>query len=158
MKTNLPFLFPIMSGLVLLIGCGQVGTWSESRQVMLYPVTGVVMLDGEPVAGAQVLFQPADESQQNLIGTAETDASGRFTLETVQAGPGAVAGSHNVRVCKTVVTNINTNFDPEAYVPPVTEKNLLPAKYNSFDKSGLTFEVSDVESTHLTIELDSQAK
>ncbi|MFI4877114.1 MAG: hypothetical protein ACIALR_17300 [Blastopirellula sp. JB062] len=158
MNDSLKACFVIAAGLLLTTGCGKLGQWSESRQVMLYPVSGVVTLDGEPIDGAQVLLQPEEEAKQSLIGMGETDASGRFSIVTVQAGEGAIAGPHKVRVVKTIVTDDRTGFDPEAYVPPVIEKNVLPAKYDSFEKSGLSVAVSDTQATYATIELDSKAK
>ncbi|QDS90205.1 hypothetical protein EC9_44120 [Rosistilla ulvae] len=147
-----------LTGLLLVAGCGDIGTWSDSRQVMLYPVSGIVTLDGQPVEGAQVIFQPAGESQQNLLGTGETDASGRFSLVTVQAGEGAVAGTHNVSVSKRVVTGVNTDADVdlEIFVPSVTEENQLPEIYNAFETSGLTFDVSDQQATEISIALETQ--
>lgn len=140
-------------------GCfGEFGTWSENRQVRLYPVSGTVTLDGEPVEGAQVIFQPEDAAQQALMAIAETDASGRFKLATVQADEGAVAGPHRVRISKTVVTNVNTNGNPEGNLPPVQEKDLLPVVYKAFETSGLKAQVSDQEPTVVKFELSSQSK
>lgn len=140
-------------------GCfGEFGTWSESRQVRLYPVSGTVTLDGEPVEGAQVIFQPEDAAQQALMAIAETDTAGRFSLATVQAGKGAISGPHRVRISKTVVTNVNPNANPEGNLPPVQEKDLLPVAYKAFETSGLKGEVSDREPTVVKFELSSQPK
>lgn len=56
---------------------------------------GVLGADGKPLAGAQVLVQPASGDNESMIdaffGTAPTtDASGRFVVERVPAGSGTV--------------------------------------------------------------------
>jgi hypothetical protein len=56
-------------------------------------VTGRVLLDGKPLAGATVTFTPESGSPS----TGRTDADGRFTLAG-DGGPGVNVGRHNVRV------------------------------------------------------------
>lgn len=73
----------------------------------LVPVTGTVMLDGQPLAGAFVIFAPVEPSPGSLrVATGMTDANGRFTLRTNYeprwTGMGAVPGTHRVTISKVV--------------------------------------------------------
>jgi hypothetical protein len=63
----------------------------------LAPVTGQVTHAGQPVAGAQVMFQP----EQGLASGGTTGDDGRFVLETSSdRRPGAVPGRHFVSILK----------------------------------------------------------
>jgi hypothetical protein len=57
--------------LFAIIGCGG---------VKYVPVSGVVTLDGKPLANAMVLFQPIGD-QGGVGSTAKTDSEGRYKLE-----------------------------------------------------------------------------
>ena len=73
----------------LNLGCG------DSR---LAPVSGVVTLDGKPVANVVVSFQPASEGADpdfNPGSGGTTDVEGRYELST-REGNGAVVGEHTV--------------------------------------------------------------
>ena len=72
--------------LLPLTGCGK----------KLTPVTGVVTLDGKPVAGASVTLVSEDGKDNP---TALTDDSGNFTVES-RDGPGAHPGNYKVVVAK----------------------------------------------------------
>jgi len=65
---------PIAITAVLLAGCGSDG---------LVPVKGRVLLDGQPLDGAAVLFEPEGGG---VPATGVTDASGGFTLATSGRG------------------------------------------------------------------------
>lgn len=69
------------------LGCGASGP-------VKYPVTGKVILDGQPVAGVSVTFSPSDPKLPTSGG--RTDAQGVYTLSTVQGDRGAVVGKHKV--------------------------------------------------------------
>src|SRR5262245_8916843 len=67
------------------------------------PVSGRVTLNGKPLAGAVVTFQPQtgrDSAQPATSGSAgRTDAQGRFTLRLVAPDrPGAAPGEHTVTI------------------------------------------------------------
>jgi len=57
-------------------------------------VTGIVTLDGKPLADAQVTFQPKGGSPS----VATTDSAGHYELEYTRDKPGAVVGNHIVRI------------------------------------------------------------
>lgn len=90
--------------LVLLAACSLASAGcGEAYQVA--PVSGTVTLDGKPLPGVVVTFQPAIEQNQRAIGpasSATTGPDGRYTLHlvTVDRKPGAVVGKHTVRIMK----------------------------------------------------------
>lgn len=79
----------VFSIAILTVGCG------DSRFV---PVSGIVTLDGKPVADVVISFQPASEgadSDFNPGSSGTTDGEGRYELST-RGGNGAVVGEHTV--------------------------------------------------------------
>lgn len=77
--------------LVALAGCGQ--------GLPVAPASGVVLLDGAPLANASITTQPiATNSPNPGPGSfGRTDAEGRFELEVVKpAIRGAIIGEHRV--------------------------------------------------------------
>jgi len=64
------------------------------------PVTGTVTLDGKPISGAVITFQPV-EGGTGMPAVGTTDASGKYTVTDMAAtniGSGAVAGEYRVGV------------------------------------------------------------
>lgn len=73
-----------------LIGC-------ESKSAAFAPVSGVVTLDGKPLPGAHVSFQPVGKAENPGLGSVGiADESGRFELTTPRRDVGAVRGKHSV--------------------------------------------------------------
>jgi hypothetical protein len=70
----------------LSAGCGV------SDQPALGRVTGKVTLDGEPLSGVIVNFQP----ESGRAATAETDASGYYDLVYIYGSNGAKVGNNTV--------------------------------------------------------------
>jgi hypothetical protein len=62
----------------------------------LKPVQGTVKLDGQPLAGASVLFIAEDPAGRNATGF--TDPSGTFRLSTYEPNDGALPGKYKVVV------------------------------------------------------------
>jgi hypothetical protein len=81
----------------LLAGCGGGGP-------AVAPVAGVVTFNGQPLAGATVVFRTAEavEGFGPLVATGITGVDGRFTLLTrvdaKRSLPGAALGGHRVTV------------------------------------------------------------
>lgn len=73
----------------LLTGCGD-------GKIARYPVSGTVMVKGQPYEGARVFLFPigGDEAFQRERPFGVTDANGRFELTTFQKGDGAPAGEY----------------------------------------------------------------
>ena len=91
--TKLRCVLILLSGLVLLPGCGQ--------GLPVVPASGVVLLDGAPLANVTVMTQPiATDSPNPGPGSfGRTDAEGRFDLELVKPElRGAIIGDHRVMI------------------------------------------------------------
>lgn len=117
------------------------------------PVSGRVTLDGKPLSGVHVGFQPiAKPGDMNPGGGsyAITDASGQYTLLLVDGEkPGAFIGKHRVEV--TARSEIPANIDVPKRPPP---KVFVPAKYSQ--NSELTFEVPAGGTSAADFELTSK--
>jgi hypothetical protein len=115
--------------ILFVIGC-------ESKSYNLVPVAGTVTLDGEPVPGAVVTFQPQGSGGRSPGpgSTGRCNTEGRFELKTIRDEPGAVVGTHNVRI---------NSYSPES--PPIADggteprKEIIPDRYNY--SSVLTYEI-----------------
>lgn len=99
---------------VSLGGCGapeNIGT-----------VSGVVMLNGEPLQGALIQFEP-------LAGNAPsggfTDASGQYSLTYSREVQGAEIGEHRVLISTKDLGN------PDSDPPRPKKPESVPAKYNT---------------------------
>ena len=84
---------PLLSvSILVLAGCGGDGFEMAS-------VSGQVSLNGKPVPGALVSFEPQTTAKEQGPGSsAETDAEGRYSLRTIDGTRGAVVGKHRVRI------------------------------------------------------------
>jgi hypothetical protein len=112
---------------MLLGGCGG--------GLALVPVSGVVTLDGKPVADAGVLFAPVAGGPP---ATGGTDANGAFELRTNNR-PGAVVGKHRVTVIKRETLGLGP-------LGPTSPKGIqviwhVPERYSKAETSGLQLTV-----------------
>lgn len=76
------------SCLMTMIGCGG----AEGPTV--YPVSGVILRDGAPLANANVEFLP----EKGRPSAGSTDKDGKFVLEYLKGTRGALKGNHKIRV------------------------------------------------------------
>jgi hypothetical protein len=102
------------------------------------PVSGQVLIDGQPVAGLRVTFAPIGSPTNQYPGPASagvTDENGRYTLLSVKdRRGGAVVGPCRVRV------NVQpAGADPNADPTTAAQARRLPARYN--DATELKFDV-----------------
>ncbi|MBM4010692.1 MAG: hypothetical protein ACKO4Z_12955 [Planctomycetota bacterium] len=120
--------------LLLLASCGG----CNKSPFALVPVSGTVLLDGKPLAGGVINFQPIATGTSTNGGpgsTARINAEGGYSLATISGLPGAVVGKHRVKIY---------SYSPES--PAVTDgakattqREQVPARYNY--KSDVTFDV-----------------
>lgn len=112
-------------------------------------VRGTVTLDGQPVEGATVGFNPQGGGRP---ATGMTDSSGAFTLTTFVPGDGALPGKHAVTVSKVRSTGqqADATSSPDAGAMPLSgpiaaggikTEWLVPRKYSDPSSSGLVVEV-----------------
>ena len=148
-----------MLGLAATIssGCGPRGPAVEM-------VEGVVLLDGEPVEGATVLFSPIAENGQGPAGlpaAGRTGKGGAFHLNAVggaKSGAGTKVGEYVVSVVKQEV-DLPPAKDPNAPPAPpgdIKLRDLLPTIYKVGTTSPLRATVKQGKNTY-RFELDSSA-
>lgn len=81
-----PRLAAAICGIALLLagGCGK----------SMSPVSGLVTLDGKPLANARVILTPVDGKGRPAQGV--TDDSGRFSITSIKPNDGALKGEYKV--------------------------------------------------------------
>lgn len=128
----------LLTGTVLGCGGAESDRWTEARP-NVHRASGIVTLDGAPLAGATVTFRRGEDSP---AAAGRTDAEGRFQLSTFGDADGAVAGPHQATVTKYSDVEKPAGYDPETSPPLPEPKLLTPPKYQSFETSGLSATVS----------------
>lgn len=130
-------------------GCGS----SEPKLPELVPVTGTVTYDGKPLADATVTFSPMGTTQEGPGAGGVTDASGKYTLETLaqngKSKTGAVPGKYGVRISRMILPDGSVwKPDPKVDSGPATfgASEELPPEYSLQPR--LTADVSKEKSVH----------
>ncbi|QEG38081.1 carboxypeptidase-like regulatory domain-containing protein [Roseimaritima ulvae] len=139
----------LLSTLMCLGGCsGKSDRWTQARPPV-YPVSGQVLLNDQPVEHATITFQPSDPAGK--AGSAITDAEGRFEAQTFDPGDGLTAGTHKVAIKKIAMVDASGNIVEEIREPGgITEKHFLPKKYGDYETSELEITVNADGSNELT--------
>lgn len=138
-KPNASLAMMAAMALCLVMGCSQ-----NSGPELGY-VEGNVTLDGNPLDGAEVQFEPEDARPS----VAFTDENGHYVLKFTGSRDGATLGTHTVRILSARGSSGGEGDGPLVKARP----ELLPAKYHV--KSTLT---ADVQSGNNTIDFDLQSK
>jgi hypothetical protein len=117
------------------------------------PVSGVVKLDGEPLANASVSFQPLSMEGNVNPGPgsmARTDDNGAFTLRVVgEDVAGAYVGKHRVEISAYLRENGEPGKERGERM-----RNLVPPQFNK--KSTLTFMVPPGGTKEANFDLESK--
>ena len=142
MKNKIFLGLALLGLLVAFPACG-------SKHIKTEGVSGVVTLDGEPLAGASVKFVPLDGTGSESVGT--TNEKGEYKLQTLlgAADAGTTPGKYGVCFeCFEEVETGNTimNADDEE-VPETEAVNILPKRYALPDTSGFEAEVVKGDNT-----------
>lgn len=108
MKTGGGVFTGILLSLFSAVGC----TPSTSAVV---PVSGTVTLDGQPLAGATLCFQPITgkgaAADAGIGSFGKTDEQGRYSLRLIDPDqPGALVGKHLVTVSTAVAADPNSDL------------------------------------------------
>jgi hypothetical protein len=128
----------VAAALLLGAGCGGRGP---------FPVNGVVTLDGQPVVGAEVRFDPA--TADLLPAFAMTTEGGAFSL-ALAGGQGALRGDYRVVVVKVEGPPVPMlpppGMGPERFRKYREEvsarrKNVIPARYGRAETTPLRCQV-----------------
>ncbi len=163
-KETMTLKFLMMLLTVCCFGCSGGGA-----DIDLGAVSGVVTMDGSPLADAIVVFVPTEGNPS----TGRTDANGNYELAHLGDSKGAVLGSHKVRIItgKPVTSDIDGDADItksgntgpadtagsaiDGLKNPSAKgaKEPIPAKYNT--KTELTADVKAGENT-FDFKLDSK--
>ena len=117
-RPSAALLFALLSQ---LMGCGQ-------AEYPLAPVAGEVTLDGEPLMGATIVFQPrfAGVTGKTAPGSVgRTNKLGRYELMTVNDERGAAIGQHRVRIYSH-----SPESAPVSDTDSVEKNERIPDRYN----------------------------
>lgn len=137
----LGILFSVCSS---LLGCGK----GKEPWEKVYPVHGIVNLDGKPVGGASITLVPQDKAVPDSVRpTATSSWDGTFELGTYGTGDGAPAG-----IYKAVVVRFPVIGPPSS---PAPGPNDLPAKYARPDTTDLSVQIKEGETDLPPLELKS---
>lgn len=110
-----------------LSGCGSSETGPDIEMI---PVTGTVVMDGKPLAGAMVEFHPTGSTKGNgAYGL--TDESGKFTLTDFHSNPGCPPGEYGVTFSKITQPD-GSPIPPGTQQGQVAMKEQIPPVYNLF--------------------------
>jgi hypothetical protein len=116
-----------------------VASGCDSKPYGLAPVSGVVTLDGRPIEGARVSFQPlgGEKTNPGPGSYAFCDAAGHYELKTIRDEMGAVPGPHVIRIssAQPKADSASDSDSGPAFQDPI------PARYNS--QTQLTFTVPE---------------
>lgn len=121
---------------LLLTACGS----APSDQPELGTVSGVITMDGTPLANANVRFYP----EKGRASAAKTDDSGSYELVYIRDEMGAMIGKHSVKV-----STLDEDNDPFGNQGSET----VPEKYNKQTTLEATVEPGDN-----TINFDLESK
>jgi hypothetical protein len=143
--------FIIASG--ILAGCGD-------GRPSLVKVTGKVTLDGQPLEGAQVAFQPVNTDPKDTFqrpSSCISNAAGEFTPQTYLPGDGLRVGKYRVAVVKqelvgTPPPGLNAE---EIQQLGMKRKWITPKAASSPETSGIEVEVTSTGMSPNVIELKS---
>ncbi len=137
------------AGFVAVSGC-------DDGRIARYPVTGTVVVDGQPADGAMLIFVPVGGSEefQRERPFGVTDAAGKYELRTFQPGDGAPAGDYKVMVrwLAPAAQSQEADRDRAAGGPP----DRLKGRYFNPESSGLTASVDESETEVPPFELKSK--
>ncbi|MFN3149941.1 hypothetical protein [Bremerella sp.] len=108
----------IFTALMCLVGCSN-----DS----MAPVTGVVTLDGKPIAGLEVNFEPTGDITDRTTATGYTQQDGSYNLVYPGYKTGAPLGDYIVRIAggesldDGTVVRVPTKFNKESELKATVE-------------------------------------
>lgn len=91
-----------LSLIIPLTLCAGCGGGSTMKPETLVPASGRVQLDGKPVAGIRLSFQPVSGTKAVGGYWAVTDDDGKFTVRQHASKPGIPPGEYEVRLSRLV--------------------------------------------------------
>lgn len=133
-----------MLACVLVAGCG--GSGSRAKTVA---VSGVLLLDGQPVPEARIRFVPTNPDGRPAIG--DTDASGKFKLSTFEPGDGIIPGEYDADITSnTAPSKAVDTSDMAAKIASVEPKDgSVPEKYRDTKTSQLHYTFTEQDTNRV---------
>jgi hypothetical protein len=131
-RANAEIVFRLARWFSLSIAAICVSFMGCNQGPQFVPVTGKVTFQGKPLAGAEIVFQPASGSPA----MGRTDDQGNFSLSTFGDQDGAIVGDYKVTVVKNEPIP-GPPGDPYARV-----RNILPPQYANAQSTPLGASVS----------------
>jgi hypothetical protein len=120
--------------LLVLGGCGG-GVPVQKTEM----VEGVITLDGTPLDGAAITFNPVESD--GTIASGFTDAQGRYTIQTLRGKPegGTTVGEYIVTISKweDVPTGRTERIDSETVIEIMDQRLLVHQNYENQQRSPL---------------------
>jgi len=134
---------PLLTGVVLttIAGCGD-----DTGLGKRYPVTGTVSYGGKPVENGQITFEPVSNEGANRPANGVIK-NGSYKLTTALPDDGALPGDYLVKIAakdvddskvtETIAQKGGGGRQVDVGKALKAAKNLIPAKYQLTDTSGL---------------------
>ena len=149
-KTYLAWMIAAVA-LTMLAGCG--GSLPVADIEKVTPVSGTLTYQGKPLPDYRVTFLPIDGKR---AATGVSDAQGKFTMGTNDAGDGAPPGKHQVAFVWVPPNSAGEAgqeaiIDDPSKLPKPSIK--IPAKYADPETSGQTVEIPPRGLTDLKFDL-----
>ena len=131
----------------VLTGCGETGPPGPT----LVDASGSVLLEGQPLADADVSFIPL-ESTEGIGGRARTNESGQFEVQYLRGGTGLPSGTYRVTVSKRVMPDgspVAADDQTDPIESPAMET--LPPAYSNEDQTKLKVVVEAGKPIEITL-------
>jgi hypothetical protein len=124
-----------LAALLLAGGCSQ----SAPERPPVYPLSGKVVYQGRPAAGAWVTLHPTSGQPGAPQPRAKTDSQGNFVVSTFDAQDGAPAGEYRVTLELTQIVDVGGELQ--------SGPSLLPPQYGSPATTTIVARVNEGENT-----------
>jgi hypothetical protein len=157
-KNSFGRLHTIVGVITLVVAVGGCGP--STKGPPLVPAEGQVALDGKPLSGADVMFEPRGTTPGQAV-FGRTDASGKFALASPDGKhKGAAVGEYHVVINKLVKPD-GSDFIPDPNSGPMDTggfRELLPTSYSDNAQSQLTANIPDGGTKTLEFKLNAKAR
>lgn len=140
----------------MFVAAGCAGNTTKGREIKLVPVSGVVKMDGEPLASVGISFMPDGGGTGVSFGA--TDASGKYVLKVADGREGCEVGKFKVVISKFAKADgspLPKDLDPADSAAQGMEH--LPPNYSDPNSTELRAEVPEGGKT-FDFDLKSKAK
>ena len=126
---------------LLLTSLIAAGCSGSQRDASIFPVHGMVLVNGKPAKYADVILVPADpELIEEYKAHGKADENGEYYLTTKRFQDGAKAGEYRVGISWRMPANPRSSDDPQE------GPELLPPEFQDPKTSGLKVEINTNES------------